>query len=651
DGGDGCDANCATEVCGNGVVQDLLGETCDDGNTDPGDGCDGTCRSETTCGNNALDDGEECDDGNATDGDGCDAACILEACGNGVVQAGEQCDDGNTTPGDGCDGSCQSELAPVELLASHDVCLNVADGAQTFRMRLFDDTTPGAQFLLVPDANALPGPAAEVALAPDGEFTAAVDGPEDVGDYSFALASTAARFDIFNMKVVNDPAPMPFPAATRPFRLGMVPTQGRYNFTFSDGASINLPHTAPAVAVLQPIGASELIVVQTFPEWTEPYDALTNSLIPTANGLRRTGRDIIVALDVFGSGFRDRISLPTDDSAEICSACGLGAPDASGQFCTGGAVLFNCETLRTRLGDYAEAVADAIHPPYLILGVEMDLYQYSLPGDYANFAAAFKAAADRVKIVSPETKVFVTIQYEGLISLAVFTNPFAPNKDTVIRDKIAAVLSPLAPQNELYAITTFPEIMRKFQRRGDDFKLPPLPIPLPTWDDPADIPDEYYKYVTDFVGTPGYPPAAAVMESGWSTRDIDTFTCEDWAFFPLTKAGATNALDGVSDPALTYRSEADQVRAFHRMVELMYAQVHPEFLVWFYARDPSQVGVAPVLPIFQTMGFRRDVFDFDGACTGTPDTPINESKITVVGEASKDGLCDWLRLLELPYAP
>jgi cysteine-rich repeat protein len=44
--GDGCDANCVVEFCGDGILQPDLGEECDDGNNDPGDGCNEFCEIE-----------------------------------------------------------------------------------------------------------------------------------------------------------------------------------------------------------------------------------------------------------------------------------------------------------------------------------------------------------------------------------------------------------------------------------------------------------------------------------------------------------------------------------------------------------------------------------------------------------------------------
>jgi cysteine-rich repeat protein len=50
--------------------------------TASGDGCSADCRSNETCGNGVIDavTGEACDDGNIVAGDGCDASCQLEAC-------------------------------------------------------------------------------------------------------------------------------------------------------------------------------------------------------------------------------------------------------------------------------------------------------------------------------------------------------------------------------------------------------------------------------------------------------------------------------------------------------------------------------------------------------------------------------------------
>jgi cysteine-rich repeat protein len=74
--------------CGDGILQTLEGEQCDDGNTTSGDGCSTSCQLEITTGG---------------------------VCGDSIVQwpnsdyRYEQCDDGNTSPGDGCSNICYLE--------------------------------------------------------------------------------------------------------------------------------------------------------------------------------------------------------------------------------------------------------------------------------------------------------------------------------------------------------------------------------------------------------------------------------------------------------------------------------------------------------------------------------------------------------------
>ena len=51
--------------CGDGVVDEVLGETCDDGNMVDGDGCSALCVIEQVCGNGLIQEGETCDDDTA----------------------------------------------------------------------------------------------------------------------------------------------------------------------------------------------------------------------------------------------------------------------------------------------------------------------------------------------------------------------------------------------------------------------------------------------------------------------------------------------------------------------------------------------------------------------------------------------------------
>ncbi len=149
DGGNSCtgpSANCVFQVvdpgpvCGDGIIDDDIGEVCDDGNSLPGDGCSGVCQLEPNavcpaegspchftvgCGNGEREPGEACDDGNTLEEDpamgevdGCSANCAevhpgfqcptpgepcipATGCGDGRLQPGETCDDGGACTGDG----------------------------------------------------------------------------------------------------------------------------------------------------------------------------------------------------------------------------------------------------------------------------------------------------------------------------------------------------------------------------------------------------------------------------------------------------------------------------------------------------------------------------------------------------------------------
>ena len=149
----------ATPHCGNGVYEPLLSEVCDDGNVANGDGCNYFCQIEfgwvcvdnkkcintqdptqpkVFCGNGKVEGvfGESCDDGNSASADGCSSVCKVESgwecrvysptenrsycakkenggsgfCGDGVVNGNEQCDDGfPLRNNDGCSTNCRVE--------------------------------------------------------------------------------------------------------------------------------------------------------------------------------------------------------------------------------------------------------------------------------------------------------------------------------------------------------------------------------------------------------------------------------------------------------------------------------------------------------------------------------------------------------------
>jgi cysteine-rich repeat protein len=95
--------------CGDGIVGNTPGETCDPPGS-PAGGNGNDCRDDcTVCGDSVVDPGEECDDGNGVDGDGCSNDCTIETCGvmvdkivdcgNGPVDVGLVSDNEDGTNG------------------------------------------------------------------------------------------------------------------------------------------------------------------------------------------------------------------------------------------------------------------------------------------------------------------------------------------------------------------------------------------------------------------------------------------------------------------------------------------------------------------------------------------------------------------------
>ena len=149
-----CAPDCRFDVsacggrCGDGIVDDLEGEQCEEGvligancqslGYEGGQlACAEDCTFDiggctTRCGNGVIEPGEACDDGNGSDGDGCDMTCepepgwdcevgnptICESiCGDGLVVGEEACDDGNLAG-----GTCAQLGYHAGVLACSDAC-------------------------------------------------------------------------------------------------------------------------------------------------------------------------------------------------------------------------------------------------------------------------------------------------------------------------------------------------------------------------------------------------------------------------------------------------------------------------------------------------------------------------------------------------
>ncbi|PIR53348.1 hypothetical protein COU76_01610, partial [Candidatus Peregrinibacteria bacterium CG10_big_fil_rev_8_21_14_0_10_49_10] len=115
---DGCSSSCLLEsgLCGDGIIQSLAGEECENLLHDKNlpFQCIDCLFASYTCGDGVVDAGEECDNGslNSNTPDAlCRPLCHLARCGDGIIDNQEECDDGNYINTDNCDAQCRDRSA------------------------------------------------------------------------------------------------------------------------------------------------------------------------------------------------------------------------------------------------------------------------------------------------------------------------------------------------------------------------------------------------------------------------------------------------------------------------------------------------------------------------------------------------------------
>jgi cysteine-rich repeat protein len=100
-----CRASCTR--CGDALIQTSEGEQCDDGETNNGNGCDANCLLEV-CGNGVIQINETCDPPGVPAGQPNECRTDCTFCADTIVQSPETCDDGNSIDGDGCSRFCRT---------------------------------------------------------------------------------------------------------------------------------------------------------------------------------------------------------------------------------------------------------------------------------------------------------------------------------------------------------------------------------------------------------------------------------------------------------------------------------------------------------------------------------------------------------------
>ncbi len=270
----------------------------------------------------------------------------------------------------------------------------------------------------------------------------------------------------------------------------------------------------------------EVIVVPRAPRWASflpggaEDDALVALTVSERQAAAARGLALVVALDPFDPADRGRLAaLPA----------GYEGRDLSDP------------ALRRAFVEEARYVAANQRPAYLSLASEINSTFERDPTAYRQFTALYREAYRAVKEVSPETRVFVTFQYEELLGVVPWLPPHVPRWELVadFRDRL-----------DLFALSSFPSFAYAVARK---------------------VPPDYYTRAADRVGLP-------------------------IAFLPAGFASSPGR-DGVNSS-----TEPEQRRFLVRLLGDADA-LGAELVVWYLGRDP-RYDVARPADLLASTGLR-----------------------------------------------
>jgi len=150
----------------------------------------------------------------------------------------------------------------------------------------------------------------------------------------------------------------------------------------------------------------------------------------------------------------------------------------------GADISFSNPVIRTAYIDAATNLA-RLNPPYLCLATEINFLAIQRLPEFLYFVTLYKEAYHAVKKISPQTKVFVTFQWEWVRII-----------DAKEPDKIAEhskVINIFRPELDIIGITTYPSVFHET---------------------PEQLPTDYYTWI--FHHVPQEEPVM-IMEIGWPT--------------------------------------------------------------------------------------------------------------------------------------
>ncbi len=171
-------------------------------------------------------------------------------------------------------------------------------------------------------------------------------------------------------------------------------------------------------------------------------------------------------------------------------------------------------------------------PKYFGIGIEINWMYRDAPNDFNGFVAFFDEAAEKLKSISPETKIFTVFQLEMMKGLqgGLYgkTNSEATQWDLFSR----------FPKADIIAFTTYPGLIYK---------------------NPEDIPQDYYSNIKQFVNKD-----VIFTEIGWSRT--------------------TMAAGWVSSP----EKQAQFINTFFALTK----DVNPKVIIWSFLYDPPTFNIA-----------------------------------------------------------
>lgn len=128
---------------------------------------------------------------------------------------------------------------------------------------------------------------------------------------------------------------------------------------------------------------------------------------------------------------------------------GAGLDPPRGVNGAGGGVSFRNSAIAEPFAEMALEIAQ-LQPPYLALATDVNLLHQSDPGEFEAFATVYRKLYERIKKISPGTKVFVTFQWD-----AMQRRDARANRELIDR---------LRPHMDLLAFTSDP--VKLFERQG-----------------------------------------------------------------------------------------------------------------------------------------------------------------------------------------